>query len=361
MKKLIPVLLSVLLVVCFAFTACSTTPAPAASQEPSAASQAASEPASAEASQASGDKEKFEIVMIAKTEGLAWFDAMKEGVKAFNDEHSDEVNAYQHSPEGADVAKQAAMIEDYIAKGVDAICVVPNDPQALLPVVKKAKEAGIVVVIHEGAALCGTADYDLEVIDNYKVGGVMGQKLAEAMGGKGKYAATVGGLTMQTHMEWWKGATDYIKENYPDIELINEQPYEDHDDAKVAYDICKQIIKANPDINGFLGCTVESLSSMCRLLKETNNKNVMTAGLAVPSALGEYIKEGWCHGGVGNSPVDAGYATVNMAYKILKGEKIGDTVDLGKPGLENCTIKDGLIQGDATIIFTPDNVDQYKF
>lgn len=359
MKKFIPVLISLLLVIGLVATSCSTTPAAsegAESQAP-ASSQAAVESASSE-DQASG--EKFEIVMIAKTEGLAWFDAMKEGVKAFNDEHSDEVNAYQHSPEGADAAKQAAMVEDYIAKGVDAICIVPNDPESLMPVVKKAREAGIVVVIHEGAALKNTANYDLEVIDNIKAGALMGQKLGEAMGGKGKYCAVVGGLTMQTHMEWFKGATDYIKENYPDMVLINEQPFEDGDDAKVGYDLAKQAIKANPDMTGYLALTVESCSSMARVLKETNNQNIKVAGLALPEACGEYIKDGWIQGGVGNSPIDAGYATVNLAYKILKGEEIGATVDLGKPGLEKCTVTDGLVQGEAVILFTPENLDQYK-
>ena len=310
-------------------------------------------------SEAATEDEEYEIVMIAKTEGLAWFDAMKVGVQEFSDEH-DDLNAYQHSPEGADATKQAAMVEDYIAKGVDAICIVPNDPEALIPVVTKAKEAGIVVVIHEGAALCGIADYDLEVIDNVAVGGVMGKLLGEAMGGEGKYCAVVGGLTMQTHMDWWTGATEYIAENFPDMELINEQPFEDHDDAQVGYDIAKQAVMANPDMTGYLACTVESWSSMCRLLEETNNTNIKVSGLALPAACGEYIKAGWGQGAVGNSPVDAGYATVNLAYKILKGETIGDTVDLGKPGLENCTVADGLVQGDATIIFTADNVDQYE-
>ena len=307
-------------------------------------------------------KKQFEIVMIAKTEGLAWFDAMKVGVKEFNDTHPD-VNAYQHSPEGADVAKQAAMIEDYIAKGVDAICIVPNDPKALIPVVKKAKEAGIVVVIHEGAHLIGTADFDVEVIDNVALGALMGKALGEAMGGKGKYASTVGGLTMQTHMDWWEGGTTYIKENFPDIELLNAQPFEDHDDSKVGYDICKQILQTWPDIGGFIGYTVESHSSMCRLLKEQNNKNVKVTGLAVPSALREYIKEGWTQGALGNSPVDAGYATVNVAYMILKGEEIkdGDILDLGRPGLDACTVQGGLIQGHAEIEFTKANVDDFDF
>lgn len=364
-KKIFAVLMCLVLVAVFALTACGTpaeeTPSETPAQEEPAQETPAQEEPAEKAPTAESD-EQFEIVMIAKTEGLAWFDAMKRGVAEFNDDFAD-VNAYQHSPEGADAAKQAAMFEDYIAKGVDAICCVPNDPKALIPVVQKAKEAGIVVVIHEGEDLAGIADWDVEVFDNYEFGRVMGQKLGEAMGGKGKYAANVGGLTMQTHMQWWQGGTDYIKENFPDIELVNEQPYEDQDDAAIAYDICKEILRAHPDLNGFLGCTVESGSSMCRLLKETNNKNVKVSCLAVPSALGEYIKEGWCANGQGNSPIDAGYATVMCAYKVLKGETIeeGSTVDLGKPGMDNCNVKDGVIKGDATIIFTPENVDQYDF
>jgi len=360
-KKIFAVLMCLVLVACFALTACGTpaeTPAEETPEETPAETPADEKPAD-ETPAAEGD-EQYEIVMIAKTEGLAWFDAMKRGVAEFNDEHAD-VNAYQHSPEGADAAKQAAMIEDYIAKGVDAICVVPNDPKALIPAVQKAKEAGIVVVIHEGEDLAGIADWDVEVFDNYEFGGVMGKQLAEAMGGKGKYAATVGGLTMQTHMQWWAGGTDYIKENYPDIELVNEQPHEDQDDAAIAYDIAKEVLRADPDLTGYLALTVESGSSMCRLLEETNNKNVKVSCLAVPSALGEYIKNGWCANGQGNSPLDAGYATVMCAYKVLKGEPIEDGVDLGRPGMDKCSVKDGVIKGDATIIFTPENVDQYDF
>ncbi len=305
--------------------------------------------------------EQYEIVMVAKTEGLAWFDGTKRGVQEFDEEHPD-VKAYQHSPEGADPVKQAALIEDYIAKGVDAICIIPNDPKALIPVVKKAKEAGIVVVIHEGADLCGIADYDLEVIDNRYLGLLMGKRLGEVLDGKGKWACTVGGHTMQTHMEWYQGALDYIKENYPDMELLHEMPFEDHDDAKIGYDICRQILRTWPDLNGFIGFTVESHSSMCRLLKETNNRNVKVTGLAVPSGLRDYIKEGWTQGAFGNSPVDAGYATVMLAYKVLKGEEIGPTVNLGRPGLENCEVhENGLVQGHAEIEFTPENVDQYDF
>jgi uncharacterized protein (DUF2126 family) len=71
----------------------------------------------------------FEIVMVVKLEGVAWFDNMRLGVEEFAKETG--VNAYQIGAATADPASQIALIEDLIAKKVDAIIVVPNDPVAL--------------------------------------------------------------------------------------------------------------------------------------------------------------------------------------------------------------------------------------
>lgn len=78
----------------------------------------------------------FEIVMVVKLEGVAWFDNMRLGVEEFAKETG--VNAYQIGAATADPASQIALIEDLIAKKVDAIIVVPNDPVALEPVFKKS-------------------------------------------------------------------------------------------------------------------------------------------------------------------------------------------------------------------------------
>ena len=116
---------------------------------------------------ASSDSAKYEIVMVAKHEGISWFDDMRVGVDQFGEEYAD-VNAYQIAPEGGDPAKQVQMVEDLIAKGVDAILVVPNDPVSMIPVLRKAREKGIIVVAHEEQELAkeGVVDYDMEAFDN---------------------------------------------------------------------------------------------------------------------------------------------------------------------------------------------------
>jgi simple sugar transport system substrate-binding protein len=47
------------------------------------------------------------------------------------------VNAYQTGPATPDPAQQVKVIEDLIAKNVNAIIVVPNDATVLEPVLKK--------------------------------------------------------------------------------------------------------------------------------------------------------------------------------------------------------------------------------
>ena len=363
MKRVLVALLVIVLALSLMVAGCAKQEEAADNSADNAAAAddaGADDTVAANADAAEDGDEVFDIVLIAKTEGLAWFDDMRVGVNEFNDTH-DDANVSQIAPEGADPAKQIAMFEDAISRGVDAICVVPCDPMSLVPVITKAKEQGIIVISHEAQSIAGTVDWDMEAFSNEDFGALYGQKLGEAMGGQGKYCGCVGALTMETHMQWYNAAVDYITENYPDMELVADKPFEDHIDSQVGYDLAKEVLKAYPDIGGYLGMTVEGGSSMCLVLKENNNTNVKVSCLALPSVFGDYIKEGWCTHGQCWRPADAGYTTVNIAYKMLKGEEIADGVDLEKEGYADCKVVDGVIYANAPLVLTAENVDSLPF
>ena len=48
---------------------------------------------------------------------------------------------------GGDVARQIAQVEDLIQQGVDAIIIWPTNGEAVVPAVRKAKRAGIPVIV----------------------------------------------------------------------------------------------------------------------------------------------------------------------------------------------------------------------
>ncbi|OZV12155.1 ABC transporter substrate-binding protein [Tissierella sp. P1] len=298
---------------------------------------------------ASDGEDVFEIVMVAKHEGIPWFDDMRKGVEEFNNEYKGKVKAWQIAPEGGDPAKQVQMVEDLIAQGVDAIAVVPNDPDAMRPVLERAKEKGIIIISHEAAGLADVVDYDVEAFDNKSFGVLMFDELAKAMSGKGKFAAMVGGLTMETHMEWYNAGMEHIKANYPDMTPISEQPYEDKNDDKIARDKALEILNAHPDLQGFVGTSVSAGSNMASVLKERNNTDVKVVSLGIPSVSGPYLEDGFMAHAQTWRPADAGYASVNLAYKILAGEEIKEGIDLGRPGYESIKITNKVVYGNAPL------------
>ena len=163
---------------------------------------------------------EYEIAVVVKIAGIPWFNRMEEGVVDAAKELG--VNAYQIGPSEADPALQVNIIEDLIAKGVDAICVVPNDALVLEPVFKKARDRGIVVLTHESPDQRG-ADWDVETIDNYNFGVLNFEALAQYMGGEGEFAVFVGSLTVPLHNQWADVGLEYVKEKYPNMKLVTDR------------------------------------------------------------------------------------------------------------------------------------------
>lgn len=293
----------------------------------------------------------YKIALVPKVEGISWFQRMAEGVEQFNDENSDVVQAWQIGPDTEDAAKQVAIIEDLIAQDVDAIVVVPPDPQAVAPVLQKAREKGIVVVTHEAPALATTEsiDADVEAFSNEDFGQKMFGPLGEAMGGEGLLVAEVGSLTSETHMAWYNAGVEYLKENYPGIELATAQPYEDNNSDETARSNAQEILRAYPDLKGFAGTSVSALANFAAVLKEKDNTSVAATGLSLPSIAGPYLDEGWIAHAQTWDPAGAGYASVSAALKILQGETPTTGTDLGTDGYSSVTVDGKIITGGATL------------
>ena len=109
----------------------------------------------------------YNIPTIVKIAGIQWFNRMEVGVKKFAADTGN--NSYELGPPKADAQLQVQLVEDMIAKKADAITVVPFSPEALEPVLAKARAAGIKVVTHEASNI-QNADWDLEAFGNVDYG-----------------------------------------------------------------------------------------------------------------------------------------------------------------------------------------------
>lgn len=299
-------------------------------------------------------KKTFTIVTVPKLTSIAWFQRMEQGVKKFAADSG--MDAYYTGPATGDAALQAQVIEDLVAKKVDAICVVPFSTEALEPVLKKAREAGILVITHEASGMTNI-DYDIEAFDNTAYGEHFMDKLGQLTGGKGKYIQEVGALTSESHKQWTDAAANLQKTKYPDLQILGDK-IETKDDQTISYNKVKEVLKSSPDLAGIQGSAMGDVAGAALAVEEAGlSGKVKIVGTSLVSVSGKYIKSGTIDMISFWDPADAGYAMNVLAQKILSGEKVGDGLNLGVKGYEKLTLKDKVFYGQAWVDVTKDNVD----
>lgn len=303
------------------------------------------------------------IVTVVKVTGENWFTRMEEGVKAYGDEHEG-VATRQVGPAKADAAQQAAIVQDLVAQGVDAIAIVPMDPSSLEGVLRRAQQRGIKVITHEADNLQSTL-VDLEAFDNTAFGAHFNEQLAECMGGEGKWTSFVGSLGSLTHVQWADGGAQNAQK-HPGMELVSAKN-ESFNDANRAYELAREILRAHPDIKGFQGGSAIDVIGIGRAVEEAGLADkTCVIGLGLPKDTGPYLETGAVDSISFWDPKDAGYVMNIIADKVLKGEEITDGMDLGVPGYEKVSVTDGpgegiIVRGQAWVDVTKDNYKDYPF
>jgi ribose transport system substrate-binding protein len=90
---------------------------------------------------------KPEVALIMKSLANEFFKTMADGAEAYQKQNAESFDLISNGIRNeTDLAQQVALVEQMIARGVAAIVIAPADSKALVPVLKRAQEAGIVVV-----------------------------------------------------------------------------------------------------------------------------------------------------------------------------------------------------------------------
>jgi simple sugar transport system substrate-binding protein len=284
---------------------------------------------------------------------------MEEGLIEFDEAHPN-VRVFMQGVSQSDGALQAQLIEDLIAQQVDALGIIPISPQTLEPVIAKAREAGIVVVTHEGETQ-PTKDFDVEAFDNAAYGRHLMDELAARMGEEGEYAVFVGKLTNVSHNQWIDAAIEHQKEKYPKMTLVGDKN-ETNEDAATAYRKAQELLVAYPNIKGFQGSSSNDPIGIGQAIEEAGLEDQTTVvGTSLVSLAGNLLETGAVDMIAFWDPKLAGKAMSEIAVRLLNGETISDADDLGVEGYNSVIVEDDVIFGAAWVDVTKENMDDYNF
>lgn len=267
-----------------------------------------------------------EMGIVVKIGGIPWFNSMETGILERAEELG--VKAEMIGPTSADPALQVRAIEDLIAKGVDVIGVVPNDETALEPVLEKARNAGIVVVAHEGPGL-NNVDWNFELASAEGFGEAHAELLCDSVTEPGTYAVYVGSLTVPLHNAWADAGIAWITDNCSEkLTLVGERygVAESVDDSRST---ALDLIAANSDLRGFLAFGSQGPIGAGRAIEERRmTGKIHVLGPFSPGQGRQLLKAGTITGGYMWNPAEAGRVFVTLGKMLVDGVEIKDGTEI---------------------------------
>ena len=240
------------------------------------------------------------------------------------------------------VDKQVEMFQTALDKKPAAICLAAVDSKAFIPLLEKAKAAGIPVVGFDSGV-----DSDIPVTtastDNIAAAALIADKMATLIGGSGEVAVIAHDQTSRTGIDRVKGFTDQINAKYPNIKIVSTD-YGAGDQLK-STDIAKAIIGAHPNLKGYFGANEGSIIGVLNAVKELNMAGkLVVIGYDSGQQQMDAIRSGAESGAVTQDPIGIGYKCVDAALKASKGETLPKTIDTGFMWYDKTNIDDPKIQ-----------------
>jgi ribose transport system substrate-binding protein len=225
-----------------------------------------------------------------------------------------------------DANKQLGQVQDAVSSGqYDALVVESVDGEVLCEDLTAAAEEMVVSIYN--APICGNYEdlYTDGTVgffgpDNYQLGQLMGQEIAEALDGSGTVAYVSGPVQVGIVAATTDGLKDALAE-FPDIELVSE--LDGGWDAAKGLAATQDIISSNPDIDGIVyGVDQMAVPSIEWLQESGNLGDIKIVTLGGSEEGFQLIKDGVIYASVNSLPREEAAYGLQAAIDTLEGKEI---------------------------------------
>lgn len=293
------------------------------------------------------------VGLITKTDTNPFFVKMKQGAQAAADKDGAKLLTAAGRFDG-DNSSQVTALENMTTAGAKAILITPSDTKAIVPSIKKAREAGVMVIALDTPTDPQNATDALFATNNFKAGELIGEYAKKALGNKPAKIATLDlapgiSVGILRHDGFLKGFG--IKAGDPSI-VCSQDTRGDQSKGQAAMENCLQ--KA-PDINVVYTINEPAAAGAYRALQTAGKeKNVMIVSIDGGCEGVRNVKAGQIAATAQQYPlkmaalgVEAGVAYAKTGKKVSGYTDTGVTLITDKPmpgvaskdtsyGLQNC-------------------------
>lgn len=216
------------------------------------------------------------------------------------------------------IEEQLNQVDTLISQKVDAIILNAVDMVGSSPAVDKIKEAKIPLV--EAITYTKNENYDVFVgTDPEQSGVMMGEILADKLGGKGKVALLQGQIGHSAEITRGAGLKKSLFDKYPDTKLVTEQTANWNRDE--AMRITEDWLQRFPDLNAIAAQNDEMAMGALQAVEAAGRKDILVVGIdGITDAL-KGVKEGRMTATVLDDVTTEGKRAVEVAVGLINNEK----------------------------------------
>lgn len=265
-----------------------------------------------------------EVVLITKALDSEWWQRVKAGAEEVAKANPG-VKVSVLAPEReVNVDQQVAIIENQITRGVSALAVAPAGASEVIPVLDRARAAGIPVVI---------VDTDVNWApklgyvggDNLKAGRMAGEFIVGRLGGSGKVAIIRGILGVATHDERVTGFQQAIA-NATGIQLAAVQPA--NSERALGMSVMENLLTSHPDLKAVFATNDQmALGAVEAVAARNLTGRVAVVGIDATWEAVRAVQAGRLAGDIAMYPEQLGAKSVEAAIKAARGETIARRID----------------------------------
>lgn len=226
------------------------------------------------------------------------------------------VKSTWQSAEGS-LEKEVAIIENFINQGVSAILVDPLDKNALVPVIKKAIDAGI-PVITMGNKVEADGNYST-LYPDYENMAMVARAVGASLGGEGEIALLVGSRGNFVSDTREKGFVDTMAKEFPNIKIVGVEPT--NWDAAKATNAAQTWLTTYPDLKA-IACISDSLCLAADSVASAMGTELIYGGYDGDAEMKDLIDDGKMVLDVLTGAYRVGYWNIAVAARLANSEEL---------------------------------------
>ena len=265
-------------------------------------------------------RKRYRIGAVLKFFGNRYWQLMADGMQFRADELNMEIDVRAAASE-SDPDGQLAILEAMIAKGYDALLLSPQTDINLLRAVRKAREAGILIINVNDAVL---EDAEHWVGPNQYENGVSAAGyIVRSMPQGGKVAVIRGLEGVYSVKQRTLGFTDTLKGTGIEVVANTDCSW----DLQAALKAASQLIHDHPDIKGFY-CNndIMALGVVEAVRKAGRMGEILIVGTDGIDSAYDSIRSGELTATVDTFPYSTGQVAMEVALRLLEGQRVPRSV-----------------------------------